>query len=340
MSPSDPAPSLTTRMLASIEQDLHQAVALLDPEHCAGMIEMVAYHLGWDDPGGSGGGKRIRPLLTTLCCAATGGEWTRSLPAASSIELIHNFSLVHDDIQDNSLERRGRPTVWARWGVPQALNTGDAIWAMAQLSLQRLPDQGVPADVTLRVQHALALACLRLTEGQHLDLSYETRTSVSVHDYAHMIERKTAALIAAATHCGAVIAGAADAICSACSSFGTHLGLAFQILDDILGIWGATSRTGKPAGDDLRAHKKTLPILHGLEHSEEFRSLWQRQGPGEDDIRRMATSLERAGSRDFALAAAKEHTDLALAALDAAHPQGEAGEELTRLARRLLQRDR
>ncbi len=334
------ASPLSSRMLAAIEQDLHQAVSLLDAQRCPQMAEMLAYHLGWDQPQGSGGGKRIRPLLTTLTCAAVGGDWPRSLPAASSVELIHNFSLVHDDIQDNSLERRGRPTLWARWGVPQALNTGDAIWSLAQLSLLRLGDHGLPCDIILRVQHALGQACLHLTEGQHLDLSYERLPSVSIADYQHMIEAKTAALISAAVRCGALIAGAADDITDACARFGTHLGLAFQILDDLLGIWGTSSRTGKPAGDDLRAHKKTLPILHGLEHSETFRTLWKAATPDEDQIQHMARALEDAGSRDFALAAAEHHTALALEALEAARPGGEAGDELGRLSRRLLQRDR
>ncbi len=340
MSFPNTTPSLTARMLEAIERDLRQAVALLDAQHCSAMSEMIGFHFGWLEPGGSGSGKRIRPLLTTLACAAVGGDWPRSLPAASSVELIHNFSLVHDDIQDNSLERRGRPTLWARWGIPQALNTGDAMWSLAHLSLYRLRDRGTAPEIILSVQQALDQACLHLTEGQHLDLAYETRPTVSVAEYMRMIEGKTAALISAAVRSGALIAGASADASSAFARFGRHLGLAFQILDDILGIWGTTSRTGKPAGDDLRARKKTLPILHGLEHSDEFRSLWNRKPPAANDIRAMAHALETAGSLDFARAAAEEHTTLALAALDDVRLEGEAGEDLSRLAQRLLQRDR
>lgn len=340
MTPSLPTSSISHRMLEAIEQDLRCAASLLDAERCPEMAEMVAYHFGWDQPQAGAGGKRIRPLLTTLTCAAVGGDWTRSLPAASSVELIHNFSLAHDDIQDSSLERRGRPTLWARWGIAQALNTGDAVWSLAQLSLLRLREHGLPADIILRVQDCLGRACLRLTEGQHLDLSYERRPTVSIAEYQHMIETKTAALISAAACCGAIIAGAPDDIINTCGRFGTHLGIAFQILDDLLGIWGSTNRTGKPAGDDLRARKKTLPILHGLQHSEAFRTLWNDAASGDERIESMAHSLEGCGARDFAMASAERHTVQALEALAAIRPQGEAGEELRRLALRLLQRDR
>lgn len=340
MTLANTAPSLTACMLEAIERDLRQVVALLDAQRCPAMAEMIAFHFGWLEPGGSGGGKRIRPLLTTLTCAALGGDWARALPAASSVELIHNFSLVHDDIQDNSLERRGRPTLWARWGIPQALNTGDAMWSLAHLSLHRLRHQATDPEIILTVQHALDQACLLLTEGQHLDLDFEARPTVPVADYMRMIEGKTAALISAAARAGALIAGASSDASEECARFGRHLGLAFQILDDILGIWGTTSRTGKPAGDDLRARKKTLPILHGLEHSDAFRSLWSRNSPTENEISAMAHALETAGSLDYARAEAEEHTRLALAALHSARPKGEAGEDLSRLAQRLLQRDR
>lgn len=327
-------------MLQAIERDLHLAIGLLETEQYPAMVEMIAYHLGWLEAGGNAGGKRIRPLLTMLTCAAFGGEWRRALPVASGVELIHNFSLVHDDIQDGSRERRGRPTLWARWGVPQALNTGDAMWALARLSLLRLQAEGFPGDIVLEIQRILDEACLHLTEGQHLDLAFESQAVVPLGDYMRMIEGKTAALVSAAAQCGACIAGAAADIRSACARFGRHLGLAFQILDDILGIWGSADRTGKPAGDDLRSHKKSLPVLHGLAHSEQFRALWSQDATDEQALLALTSALEAAGSLEFARSAAEDHTTLALAALEEAGPSGEAGDELSHLARRLLQRDR
>jgi len=339
MTESDPTP-LAPQMLEALEADLHAAASMLDSSAYSEMAEMVAYHLGWTDDGAGAKGKRIRPLLTLLCCAAAKGVWRDALPAASAVELVHNFSLVHDDIQDKSRERRGRPTLWTRWGIAQAINTGDALLVLSRLSAFRLRASGHPAPTVLEVQRTLDEACLHLTKGQHLDLAFEDRDRVGVAEYMEMIEGKTAALIAAATSAGAALARAAPRVLDAYREFGRNLGLAFQIQDDILGIWGAPAVTGKPAGDDLIARKKTLPVLHGLENSADFARQWSSGSTSGEAIAAMTRELEGCGALDHAHTAAGEHTQASLESLDRARPEGPAGGELRDLARRLLRRDR
>lgn len=334
------ATDLTSEMLEALEGNLQRSIIIQDAGIYAQLSEMISYHFGWSGDIPLARGKRLRPLLTMLCCASAGGRWQDALPAASAVELIHNFSLVHDDIQDNSHERRGRPTLWARWGVAQAINAGDALLVLARLSNSRLVDSGISASKALAVQRLLDEACLLLTKGQYLDLTFQGKDSIHEIDYLEMIEGKTAALISAATACGARLADAPHGILDAYRRFGSHLGLAFQILDDILGIWGTPEVTGKPAVDDLVSHKKTLPIVYGLDHSEEFVNLWSSRQTDERTTTTMVTALEKAGALDYARLAAERHTDQALADLEQAEPKGEAGAELGRLSRRLLKRDR
>ncbi len=340
MKPAAASDTLTAKMLEALESDLRLAVNLPGADACPQMGEMIAYHFGWSGEVPSRRGKRIRPLLTLLACASSGGDWHAALPVASSVELIHNFSLLHDDIQDQSDERRGRPTVWRLWGVAQALNTGDALLVLARLSTYRLLNLGLPAGRVQEIQRLLDHACLDLTQGQHLDLAFQSRKDVTTADYFTMIEGKTAALIAAAAECGACVAGAPEDTRQAYWRYGRDLGLAFQILDDILGTWGEPSATGKPAGDDLRARKKTLPALIGLERSAEFARLWASPPSEHEDIGAMTARLEEAGVLDETQHQASTHTELALSELDSARPTSQAAAELRQLTLRLLRRDR
>ena len=340
MTPSASTDAPPPQMLEALDQDLRQTVAVLGSGPAAPMSEMIAYHLGWTGEKPLTRGKRLRPLLTLLACAAAGGDWRHALPAASAVELIHNFSLVHDDIQDNSAERRGRPTVWKIWGLPQAINTGDALLILSRLGLDRLLLLGTPPSTILQVHRRLDEACLHLTQGQHLDLAFEDRKSVAVAEYLEMIEGKTGALVAAATASGALLASADEPTVEAYFQYGRRLGLAFQMQDDILGIWGEPEVTGKPAGDDLRARKKTLPVLCGLQNSPEFTEFWGSGHSDDPTIRRMTQTLEQAGADGYARALAAEHTHHALGELERASPKGDAGRELRDLTLRLLHRDR
>jgi geranylgeranyl diphosphate synthase type I len=298
---------------------------------------MIRYHFGWDEPR-EAGGKRVRSLLALLTSAAAGGEWTQAVPAAAAIELIHNFSLLHDDIEDRSEYRRGRRTVWVEWGVPQAINTGDALFALSYLATSPLAGSGIRPEVYQAARGVLDRACLELTRGQHQDIAFETRDSVRPDEYEAMIEAKTGTLLAAAAEVGALLGGADEACRSAFREFGRRLGLAFQVQDDLLGVWGSSEETGKATGDDLRARKKSFPIVIGLATSSDFRERWAQEARDEAAVRAMVRILEQAGARTRTQAAAEEHTRRALEALAEARPLPPAAAELESLTSRLLRR--
>ncbi|MBX2999958.1 MAG: polyprenyl synthetase family protein [Caldilineaceae bacterium] len=267
---------------------------------------MMNYHMGWMDenfqPGDFSAGKRIRPLLCLMACEAVGGDAQQALPAATAIEMLHNFSLVHDDIEDGDEMRRHRRTMWNVWGVPQAINAGDGMFAIAYQAILGLPERGVSAATTVAALGRFTCTCIKLTEGQYLDLSFEDRLDVTVDEYLQMIGGKTGALIAAALAIGALVGGADEEIGEALYRFGYNIGLAFQIRDDLLGIWGEPSVTGKAAGNDLLRQKKSLPVLYALNHpvvGPQLQKLWRyaissKQLPGVMDL------LANAGARDFA----------------------------------------
>ncbi|MCS6962635.1 polyprenyl synthetase family protein [Thermoflexus sp.] len=299
---------------------------------------MLAYHLGWVDaqlqPARHDAGKRIRPMLCLLACAACGGDPARALPAAAAIELLHNFSLIHDDIQDRSETRRGRPTVWALWGIAQAINAGDALFTIAHQALWRLRGRGVPAERILEVAERFDAACLMLTRGQHFDLSFEEAERVSIEGYLEMIRGKTAALLQAAVGIGARLA---DRPSEDLEAFGEALGLAFQIQDDLLGIWGDPAVTGKSAADDLQARKKTLPVIITMERVPEFA---ERYRDPQTPLEILLRDLERSGARAEAETMAAVFTQQAMAALERAGLRNPYGEALRDLARALLSRTR
>ena len=332
------AGELSPLMLSATEAELRLTLEGFPPAWYRELAQMIAYHLGWEDTDPHARGKRVRPLLTLLTCAAAGGDWEQAVPAAAAVELIHNFSLIHDDVQDRSETRRGRPTVWKRWGVAQAINTGDALFVAAHQAASRLTSRAVEPHTVLAVHNCLDRACLRLTLGQHLDLAFEQSTEVSQTAYLEMITGKTAALIEAATTAGGLVAGSPDARVRQFGEFGLHLGLAFQVLDDILGIWGEPAVTGKPAGDDLIHRKKTLPVIIGLAESPAFAALWSSGETGRAGLERLRQALQDAGVLEATRREAEAHTRLALEALQAAQATGPAANELRALADTLLQR--
>lgn len=332
--------NLNDTLLSEIEDELRRQIARLDEPHTANYHEMLTYHMGWtgEGAGAKATGKRIRPLLVLLAAAGSNGNWKNALPAAAAVELIHNFSLLHDDIQDKSETRRGRPTVWMKWGTAQAINAGDGLLIIANLAMADLKDH-LSAEIALEGSRILQETCLNLTRGQHLDISYETRTDLEVGDYWSMISGKTAALISACTHLGALLGGADEEMQSTYRDFGHYLGLAFQVQDDILGIWGDEGLTGKSAASDLLEGKKSLPVLFGLGKNGEFARRWQ-QGPLKaEDVPEMAKLLEVEGARLQAQQNADQMTDFSLKALRMADPQGAAGDQLFELADWLLKRE-
>jgi len=330
---------LSAEFLPAIEAELQSQVARLDSPRTRTFHEMLTYHLGWSGEGAGpeATGKRIRPLMLLLVTAASGGEWRKALPAAAAVELLHNFSLVHDDIQDNSDKRRGRPTLWVKWGAPMAINAGDALFVQSSQALMDLSAH-YPAETVLKAASTLHNTCLDLTRGQYLDMAYESRRDLPVEEYWQVVGGKTAALLSACTAIGAILGGADEAAQEAYLSFGHSLGLAFQVQDDLLGIWGDEALTGKSAASDLVEGKNSLPVLAGLQKKGRFAERWAQGDIQPAEVPALAALLAQEGGYTYAHEAARQMTDLALANLRAADPQGEPGAALFQLTEKLLER--
>ena len=342
--------TIQKKMLEAIEAELQRQVARLDQPRTKQFHDMLTYHMGWtgDGAGSEATGKRIRPLFVLLAVASLNSEenedvaekapyWLHAKSAAAAIELVHNFSLVHDDIQDNSDKRRGRNTVWVNWGAPMAINVGDALFVIANHAILDLAEH-YPAEVVVKAANILSDSCLDLTRGQFLDMSYEERSDLSIEDYWPMIGGKTSALLSACTHIGALLGGANESEQEAYRLFGYHLGLAFQVQDDILGIWGDEALIGKSTASDLVEGKNSLPILYALGKHGKFAKRWQ-QGPIKvDDVKAVASLLEDEGGKSYAEEISEKETQKALGFLNMANPRGEAGEVIRQLANMLLKR--
>jgi geranylgeranyl diphosphate synthase type I len=330
--------------LSAFENELKRQVSRLDEPHTKHFHDMLTYHMGWtgEGAGNDATGKRIRPLMVLLTVAACDEsntvKWLHAAPAAAAVELVHNFSLAHDDIQDNSEKRRGRTTTWKIWGTPMAINVGDALFVMSNQAIMDLMDR-YPAEIVTQAAIVLHNTCLDLTRGQFLDMSYEERNDLGVEDYWPMVAGKTAALLSACCHIGAILGGAGGGTQDAYRSFGHALGMAFQVQDDILGIWGDEAITGKSAASDLLEGKKSLPVLHGLSHGGKFAERWGRGPIQPDEVEEMANLLANEGAYEATYALSEQMTILALNNLREANPKGEAGEALFELANRLLKRE-
>lgn len=289
----------------------------------ATFYQMQEYHLGWRDlqlnPTEADPGKLIRPQLVLLACQAAGGDPAQAIPLAAGVQLLHDFTLIHDDIEDNSDTRRGRPTLWSVWGMAQGINAGDGMFVIAHLAIHRLSDRGVPAERALAVLRRFDEVILAVCEGQYLDLSFEGDLAIAPADYLAMIGRKTAALVAGSCELGAMVAGAPVQTVAALAEFGRSVGLAFQIEDDILGIWGAPEVTGKPRAADLYRRKLSLPVVHALAHAADGAELARLYTEGQMDdasVDRALAILDSSESREYCASVASDHHAAAFAAID------------------------
>lgn len=327
-------------LLSAIENELKHQIARLDEPRTRLFHDMLTYHMGWTGAGSGpeATGKRIRPLMLLLTVAACETEWLRALPAAAAVELVHNFSLVHDDIQDNSDKRRGRTTLWRIWGMPMAINAGDALFVLSNQAIMDLSEH-YPAETVSKAATILHNTCLDLTRGQFLDMSYEERNDLGVEDYWPMVAGKTAALLSACCHIGSILGSADESKQDAYRSFGHAVGLAFQVQDDILGIWGDEAITGKSAASDLLEGKKSLPVLHGLSKGGKFAERWAKGPIQPNEVEELAQMLANEGSYEYTHGMSRQMTTLALDSLREADPQGEAGEVLMELANKLMKRE-
>ena len=344
MTAVDPMPSATkvpdllARARDLVEPALRQAVTRLDDQ-----TRLVAsYHLGWCDEDGrpttGSSGKAIRPGLTLLVTEAVCGTPDPGVPGGVAVELVHNFSLIHDDLMDRDSRRRHRRTVWAVWGDATAILVGDALACLAD---EVLAECG--SSYAARAGHALAVATRELIRGQVLDVAFEQRDDVGLAECVDMAVGKTGSLLGASAELGAILAGADPATCEAFRRYGRELGLAFQLVDDLLGIWGTPEQTGKPVFSDLRAHKKTLPVVWSLEYGgtpgQELAAWLAETGdPSEDDLQHAAVLVERAGGREWAMAEAAERVRRAGRALYVGGVQPANREQLDQLAQFVAER--
>ena len=310
------------------------------------LYDILRYHLGWLDedlrPLQSRGGKLLRPTLCLLACEATGADYRRGLPAAAALELLHNFSLIHDDVEDRGPERRGRPSVWARWGDALAVNAGDSLLILSELTLLRASAFGVDPAVVLSLVRHLNQCCLTLTEGQHLDLTLEGDPDVTVEQYFSIIARKTAALLGCSAQIGSLSGGARPDQAEHFREFGYQLGLAFQIQDDLLGIWGDPGTTGKVA-TDVYGRKVTLPVILAIQQAapslaRRLAEIYRSAAPGSSDVAEVTAALDQLGVRQSAEAEATAAVDRAMAALDRAAPVEPSDQELRAVALSLMGR--
>ncbi|MGW2814876.1 family 2 encapsulin nanocompartment cargo protein polyprenyl transferase [Streptomyces sp. NPDC001415] len=314
-------------------------------ESLPGSMRRVAmYHFGWEQadgtPAGGQGGKAIRPALVLAAATALGGRTQAAVRAAAAVELVHNFTLLHDDVIDEDATRRHRPTAWTVFGTPDAIIVGDALLALA---LRLIADDGHPAASAASAR--LAACVIELCAGQQADCAFEQRgpQDVSLDECLAMAMAKTGALLGCACALGALYAGAGEEEVAAMDAFGREAGLAFQLIDDLIGIWGDPGRTGKPAGADLAAHKKSLPVVaalgSGTPAAAELAELY-RAPMGAAAVRRAAEAVDLAGGRDWAQIHAADRMARAVDHLSRAVPDLTAAGELLALAEFVTRRTR
>src|SRR3954449_7688918 len=308
-------------LVADTEAEMLRVVRNHDAS-TAGAYAMVGYHLGLDTSDGPRG-KRMRPLLGLLAYASITGEHRPALPGAAAVELGHNFSLVHDDIEDRDVERHHRATLWMVFGQAQAINTGDTLFTLSRMALYRLRELGFSDAKVLDLMRLYDETCLALCEGQFMDIwGAEHDDRLSVDFYFDMIGRKTAALIAASVQAGAMLATDDQDVIESYRAFGWSLGIAFQLNDDLLGIWGNEQATGKEPSD-LANHKKPLPVIYALERAPaadvtRLKELLATPEPSSALVAEARAILDRCGAGDYTRTRARQERDEALRRIESA----------------------
>ena len=338
-------PAILGKHREEVEHSLKNALSLDSPD----LHTLLRYHLGWvdehGDPTSSDQGKGLRSSLCMFACEAVGGLSEQALAAAMAVELVHNFSLIHDDIQDGDEERRHRRTLWAIWGAPKALQAGNVMRTLADLGIQQLTDHRAAPAVVATCSKLLTVAYLEMVEGQYLDLDFEGRTNISTSDYLDMISRKTGALIRCSMQLGALTGNGGARTIQALTECGQSLGAVFQIRDDYLGIWGYEEETGKAAGNDLRRKKNSLPLVYALEQAgplekHQLQSIYAKEQVEDADVASTLALLADLGASDYVQSLAQDHAARALEALVGIELVPRAREEFQELVEFLLTRQR
>ena len=339
-------PEMFGRYRDSLGEELRASM----PQGPSQLYDTLRYHMGWMDAqgvpvaGSESQGKALRPTLCLFSCEALSGQWEGALPAAAAMEYVHNFSLVHDDIQDGDGERRHRPTVWSVWGVPRALVAGDAMFSLADATTHRLSSRGLPAGTVLNVSKLIMQGYREMIEGQCLDLSFEESVRVGVDDYLGMIALKTGALIRCSMAIGASVASNDPNAVDAFARSGAHLGRAFQIRDDVLGVWGDEETTGKAVGADILRKKKSYPLAYALDSAsaatrERLIDVLEKPELDQDDANEVLGILHEVGAQEAAQELVSRNAQQAVDELDRADLPAWARSEFCHLVDFLTSRD-
>jgi geranylgeranyl diphosphate synthase type I len=313
------------------------------------VYNLLKYYMGWVDENGypSAGmeGKALRPALCLYACEAVGGTSEMAMPAAVALELIHIFSLIHDDIQDEDEMRHSRKTLWKLWGVPKALVAGNVLRVVADQALHQLVHAGLEHDRALSAMGLLTEAYLEMIEGQYLDISFEGRNDVGVDDYFQMISRKTGALIRCSMALGAVVGSDDPEVAGAFRECGTALGYVFQIRDDVLGVWGEEEKTGKPVGADIRRKKNSYPVVHAMETAQQqdvnrLTEIYRKDILDDSDVMSVLDVMDRANVQWHAQNNAAGYAEAALDSISHVQLSRQSRQEIEDLTQFLLVRDR
>lgn len=318
---------------ARLSTDLHAHLDEAYPE----LKEAIFYHFGVTDQQESMKGKRVRPLLVLLIADVLGIEWQSALPVASAVEMLHNFSLIHDDIEDHSSTRRGKLTVWKKWGVEKAVNIGDVLYSMAIQTIQS-GELTFQTEAILESAQLFANTAFGLLQGQQMDMDFEGNINVDPQNYLKMIAGKTGALLAYCCEVSAVLAEREREVRGHLRAVGLNLGLSFQIYDDWLGIWGDEQQTGKPQFSDLLEHKISYPVLLGLAENGRFRRLWREQKCALQEVQCMAELLVESGIDAEVLAKSEEYNNIAITALNEISGKQDAKNAMQKLMEDLVRR--
>ena len=336
-------PGMFTEYRADIGNALRNALGNEDP-----VYNLLRYYMGWVDTEGNATtgteGKYLRPTLCLFSCEAVGGDRERAMPAAAAMELIHNFSLIHDDIQDRDETRHHRKTLWAIWGIPKALVAGNVLRIVADSTLDDLQSVGVPSSRALPVVGQLTQAYLEMIEGQYLDISFEGQSEVGLKQYLDMIARKTGALIRCSFTMGALIGSQNIGDADAFRESGRALGFLFQVRDDILGIWGDEESTGKPVGADIRRKKNAFPAVYAMsqaqgEDKRHLLGIYRKRELSDADVEDVLHIMDALNVREHAHTLAVEEAEVAIEALAAVEMDHSARREYENLLEFLLHRE-
>ena len=340
-----PLPQMFQRYRANISRSLRDS---LSQQH-SDVYDMLRYYMGWVDENGrpheAMEGKALRPTLCLFACEAVGGALEMAMPTAVALEFIHNFSLIHDDIQDRDEIRHNRKTLWAVWGDPKALVAGNVLRVVADECLHQLLDSGLDYDRALAAGTLLTEAYLEMIEGQYLDLQFEGRHDISMSDYLNMISRKTGALIRCSLNLGAVVGAQEQGVGDAFKESGRAMGYVFQIIDDVLGVWGDEETTGKPVGADIRRKKNSYPVVYTMGTANDkdqkmLNEIYEKDELDDSDVDSVLAVMDRLDVKNQAQQEAEKYANVALESLAPVELSREARQEVEDLAHFLLVRDR